>query len=146
MKIYEILMEMPAMTKSNIGLGLTEYQNERFVFSGGYRSGSSPEGQTRLHYEVYDLMIYNDTKDVKSALVGSVDLMVSDDTGEIMGLVNIQLLPKFRKGGRGSKIIQDIRDTAGKDITIHDIQAKAKGFWKKVGVKFTDRSETTGKL
>lgn len=140
------VMEMPAMTRNPIGMGMTEYQNDRFVFSGGYRSGSSPSGQTRLHYEVYDLVIFTDTKDVNSALIGSVDLMVSDETGEIVGLVDITLKPKFRKGGRGSKIIQDIRDTAGKEITIHDIQAKAKGFWKKVGIKFTDRSETTGKL
>ena len=134
------------MTKQSIGMGLTEYQNERFVLSGGYRSGSSPSGQTRLHYEVYDLDIYNDTKDVKSAMIGAVDLMVSDDTGNIDGLVNIELIPKFRKGGRGAKLIQDIKDTANGDLTIHDIQAKAKGFWKKVGVKFSDRAETTGKL
>ncbi len=34
-----------------------------------------------------------------------------DETNEIEGLVNIEIKPKYRKGGYGRKIIQDIKDT-----------------------------------
>lgn len=136
MRISDILTEMPAFSKQEIGAGLTQLSNERFVLAGGYRtSGFTKSNQTRLKYVIYDLEIYNETQDADSAEVGFVELIVEDGTGDIIGLQNIELKPKFRKGGRGAKIVQDLIDTTKDGLNIYDIKKRAVKFWQKVGTK-----------
>lgn len=136
MKISDILSEMPAFTKKEIGMGFTELSNDSFVLSGGYRTGGATKSnQTRLKYDIYDLAIYNETQDAESAKVGFVELIVEDGTGNIIGLQNIELKPKFRKGGRGAKIVKDLVDTTKDGMDIYDIKKRAVKFWQKVNTE-----------
>jgi hypothetical protein len=146
MKLHEILSEMPAFTKSDIGFGLNQYENGNYVLSGGFRSGNSSDGMTRLRYDIYSMDLFNSTNDPAKSKIGIVDLLINDSTGDIHGLVNIELLPAHRKSGHGMKIVSDIKDTAQSDITIYDIQKKAKRFWDKAGVVYDNRSGTQGKI
>ena len=132
--------------KIDAGFGMSEYQNSRYVLAGGFRSGNSSAGTTRLKYMIYDLELYAKTNDQNSSEIGFVELFVEDKSGEIVGLVNIELKPKFRKGGHGAKIIQDIKDTTSDGFNVHDIQKKPKKFWDKQGTEYTNRGETDGRI
>jgi len=61
-------------------------------------------------------------------------VFVKDSNGEIDGLVNIMLKPKFRKGGYGKMIIKSLMKTVKGDLKIFDIKPSALSFWKKMGV------------
>lgn len=141
MRLAEIIMQ-----KTDTGFGMTQYDNEDFVLAGGFRSGNSGAGTTRLKYMIYDRKIVDQTQDAEQAEIGVVELFVDDKTGMIKGLVNIEIYKKFRKSGYGSRIIKDIKDTAQDDLTIYDIQKKAKKFWDKMGVQYTGRSIKSGIL
>lgn len=141
MRLAEIIMQ-----KTDKGFGMTQYDNENFVLAGGFRSGSSGAGTTRLKYMIYDRKIVDQTQDAEQAEIGVVELFVNDKTGMIKGLVNIEIYSKFRKSGYGSRIVKDIKDTAQGDLTIYDIQKKAKKFWDKMGVKYTGKSIKSGIL
>lgn len=137
MKISDILSEMPAFARQEIGAGLSELSNERFVLSGGYRTaGFTKAHQSRLKYIIYDLAIYNQAQDVNAAEVGSVELIIDNETGDIDGLQNIELKPAFRKDGRGAKIVQDLVDTTKDGLNIYDIKKRAVKFWQKAGTEF----------
>jgi len=141
MRLAEIVMR-----KTDTGFGMTQYDNDNFVLAGGFRSGNSGASTTRLKYMIYDRRLVDQTKDAELAEVGVVELFVNDKTGMIEGLVNIEIYPKFRKSGYGSRIVKDIKDTAEGDLTIYDIQKKAKKFWDKVGVQYTGKSIKSGIL
>lgn len=139
MKLYEMArpLEEEPFKRQEMGFGMSEYANSNFTLSGGTRSGSSPEGLTRLKYEIYDMALYNETGDVEKSHVGYTELFLRDEDQTIQGLVNIELKPKFRKSGRGRQIMKDLKDTVeGADIEIRDVQKKAKGFWDKVGIEY----------
>ena len=143
-RINKMLSETK-LQKADVGFGMTEYSNDNFVLAGGFRSGNSGPGTTRLKYIIYDRTLVKRPEDADQAEIGFVELFVSDDTGEIVGLVNIEIKPEFRKGGYGKRVVQDIKDTAG-SLTIHDIQKKAKTFWDKQGVKYSGKSAKSGVL
>jgi hypothetical protein len=146
MRLFEILAEMPAMNRSEVGMGLSQYENDNFIMWGGMRSGSSPAGQTRLKFLIFSMELLKQGVPQEDAEVGFVELFVEDETNEIVGLVNIEIKPKFRKGGYGRKIIQDIKDTTKAGFTVNDIQKKAKRFWDKMGVEYTDKAKRFGKI
>lgn len=137
MELLRQLTEMAKLTKRDAGMGLTQYDNEDFILHGGFRSGNSKQGTTRLRFTIYDRKIFADTKDPDKAEIGFTELFVDDKSGEIVGLVNIEIKPKLRKSGYGKKIVRDIVDTTKSGLTVHDIQKKAKKFWDKMGVKYT---------
>lgn len=141
MRLAEIIMQ-----KTDTGFGMTQYDNENFVLAGGFRSGNSGAGTTRLKYMIYDRKVVDQTQDAEQAEVGVVELFVNDKTGMIEGLVNIEIYPQFRKSGYGSRIVKDIKDTAQGDLTIYDIQKKAKKFWDKMGVQYTGKAIKSGIL
>jgi hypothetical protein len=145
MKIKEIIQEEP-LEKVDQSFGMTTYYNSHLQLVGGTRSGSSPEGSYRLRYIIYDSNIYEKTHDAKTAEVGLVDLFVDDVTGDIIGLVNIEIKPKLRKSGYGSMVVRDIKDTVKTGFTIHDIQKKAQGFWDKVGTQYDSKLKRTGRI
>jgi GNAT superfamily N-acetyltransferase len=113
---------------------------------GGMRSGNSPAGQTRLKFMVFDRKQLEAGVDQEEAEIGFVELFVKDGTQEIVGLVNIELNKDLRKTGYGRKLVRDIVDTTQSGLTVNDIQKRAKGFWKKQGVEFTDKAERFGKI
>lgn len=134
--IYEALNKM---TKNEMGMGMTAYQNDEVALVGGVRSGNSDSEHTRLKYVIYD--IKGKTREdvqqnMKKYEVGFVELFVLDGTGKIDGLVNIEMKPKFRRGGFGKKVIQSLMKTIGGDLKVFDIKQKALTFWKKMGVTF----------
>lgn len=139
------IVEEP-LEKVDQAFGMSTYHNSRLQLVGGTRSGSSPEGQYRLRYIIYDTKIYELTQDAKAAEVGLVDLFVDDENGDILGLVNIEIKPKLRKTGYGSMVIQDLKDTVKNGFTVHDIQKKAQGFWKKTGIEYDSKSNRSGKI
>jgi len=65
--------------------------------------------------------------------------MVEDGTGDLVGLVNIEMKRGGKRQGYGSQVVRSIIDSpfARKPFRIYDIQPKAAGFWKKMGVEFT---------
>ncbi|MFY0656202.1 MAG: hypothetical protein JXR12_05560 [Neptunomonas phycophila] len=146
MKLEQIF-EMAAMQKQNLGFGMSQYSNDNYILSGGYRSGSSDSKSTRLKYDIYDIKLLpeDENADPSEAKIGFVELFVDHD-GEIIGLVNIELLPKFRTSGRGRQIVQDIVDTSKNGLNIHDIQKSAKKFWDNVGVKYNSKHATDGRI
>ncbi len=146
MRILSELLEMAKMKYSKQSYGLSQYDNDNYILAGGMRSGPSAAGTTRLKYIIYDNVYFQKTGDDEGAQIGFVEFFVDDDTGEIVGLVNIELKPKFRKSGHGKQIIQDIMDTTEYGLTIHDIQKKARKFWEKVGVEYHSKSKTSGKI
>lgn len=131
------------MRKTNTGFGMTQYDSEDFVLAGGFRSGNSGAGTTRLKYMIYDRKFVSQNAEPEE--IGVVELFVNDKTGMIEGLVNIEIYKKFRKSGYGSRIVKDIKDTAEGDLTIYDIQKKAKKFWDKLGVQYTGKSIKSGR-
>ena len=141
MKINEILKE-EVLTRSALPMGLSQYVSSSYALVGGGRSGSSSAGTTRLKYDIYDLELYE--KDPENAVVGTVEVFVDDTTGKIKGLVNIKLTTTNRKAGYGSSIINDLVDTAGGELEIHDIKPPARGFWQKMGIEYHTASKKGG--
>jgi hypothetical protein len=137
------LVEMAALSRHDMGFGLSQLENDTFVLVGGYRSGNSSAGQTRLRYDVYDVKLATNSANVNDAKIGLVDLMVND-AGDVVGLVNIVIHPKFRKAGYGSELVRDITDTTTSGLTIHDIQTKARKFWDKTGISYSNRNKSDG--
>lgn len=143
MKISEIINEMPAMTLHGPdGFGLTQYSGDEYALVGGFRDGSSNAGELRLKYQIYShaLIADNDGNFAKGEIGYCVVRVASDDgpdQGDILGLIDIELKPKYRKSGHGKKIVRDIVDTTKSgNLDIHDIQKKAKKFWDKMGVEY----------
>ena len=143
MKISEIITEMPAMTLHGPdGFGLTQYSGDEYALVGGFRDGSSNAGELRLKYQIYShaLIDANGGDFAKGEIGYCVVRVASDDgpdQGEILGLIDIELKPKYRKSGHGQKIVRDIVDTTKSgNLDIHDIQKKAKKFWDKMGVEY----------
>lgn len=122
-------------------MGLSAYEGKKYTLGGGSRSGSSPAGTTRLRYIIYDHATYEE--DPKKSEVGIVDLFVEDGSGDILGLVNIEIKPKWR-GGWGRSVVKDIVDTAGGSLRIHDVQRKAVGFWEKMGIQWDSAARQNG--
>ena len=143
------LDEMPAMTLHGPdGFGLTQYSGDEYALVGGFRDGASNAGELRLKYQIYShaLIAANDGNFEKGEIGYCVVRVASDDgpdQGEILGLIDIELKPKYRKSGHGKKIVRDIVDTTKSgNLDIHDIQKKAKKFWDKMGVEY--KSKQTG--
>ncbi len=137
------LSEMPAMTLHGPdGFGLTQYSGDEYALVGGFRDGASNAGELRLKYQIYShaLIDANGGDFAKGEIGYCVVRVASDDgpdQGEILGLIDIELKPKYRKSGHGKKIVRDIVDTTKSgNLDIHDIQKKAKKFWDKMGVEY----------
>ena len=140
------LDEMPAMTLHGPdGFGLTQYSGDEYALVGGFRDGSSNAGELRLKYQIYShaLIDANDGDFAKGEIGYCVVRVASDDgpdQGDILGLIDIELKPKYRKSGHGKKIVRDIVDTTKSgNLDIHDIQKKAKKFWDKMGVEYSQK-------
>ena len=140
------LSEMPAMTLHGPdGFGLTQYSGDEYALVGGFRDGSSNAGELRLKYQIYShaLIDANDGDFAKGEIGYCVVRVASDDgpdQGDILGLIDIELKPKYRKSGHGKKIVRDIVDTTKSgNLDIHDIQKKAKKFWDKMGVEYAQK-------
>ena len=137
---------MPAMTLHGPdGFGLTQYSGDEYALVGGFRDGSSNAGELRLKYQIYShaLIDANDGDFAKGEIGYCVVRVASDDgpdQGDILGLIDIELKPKYRKSGHGKKIVRDIVDTTKSgNLDIHDIQKKAKKFWDKMGVEYAQK-------
>jgi hypothetical protein len=137
------LVDEDALERFEIGMGLEQMHNNDIALVGGMRSGSSPAGLTRLRYSIYDVPMLKQLKqdggDQNDALVGYVELMVEDGSGNIAGLINIEMKRGGKRAGYGTQVIRSIMDSpfAKKPFRIYDIKLKAVGFWKKMGVEFT---------
>jgi len=143
MLIEEIITEMPAMTLHGPdGFGLTQYSGDEYALVGGFRDGASNAGELRLKYQIYShALIDANNGDFSKGEIGYCVVRVASDDGpdqgEILGLIDIELKPKYRKSGHGKKIVRDIVDTTKSgNLDIHDIQRKAKKFWDKMGVEY----------
>ena len=137
------LSEMPAMTLHGPdGFGLTQYSGDEYALVGGFRDGSSNAGELRLRYTIFShALIDANGGDFAKGEIGYCVVRVASDDGEdqgdILGLIDIELKPKYRKSGHGKKIVRDIVDTTKSgNLDIHDIQKKAKKFWDKMGVEY----------
>jgi hypothetical protein len=137
------LNEMPAMTLHGPdGFGLTQYSGDEYALVGGFRDGASNAGELRLKYQIYShALIDANNGDFSKGEIGYCVVRVASDDGpdqgEILGLIDIELKPKYRKSGHGKKIVRDIVDTTKSgNLDIHDIQKKAKKFWDKMGVEY----------
>jgi hypothetical protein len=140
------LSEMPAMTLHGPdGFGLTQYSGDEYALVGGFRDGSSNAGELRLKYQIYShALIDANGGDFAKGEIGYCVVRVASDDGEdqgdILGLIDIELKPKYRKSGHGKKIVRDIVDTTKSgNLDIHDIQKKAKKFWDKMGVEYGNK-------
>jgi len=137
---------MPAMTLHGPdGFGLTQYSGDEYALVGGFRDGSSNAGELRLKYQIYShALIDANGGDFAKGEIGYCVVRVASDDGEdqgdILGLIDIELKPKYRKSGHGKKIVRDIVDTTKSgNLDIHDIQKKAKKFWDKMGVEYAQK-------
>lgn len=148
MKLNQIFEAITKMSKHDIGMGMTAYQNDEIVLVGGFRSGGSSSEYTRLKYLVYDISTVSPAEAQENSdeyEVGFVEVFVLS-SGKIDGLVNIELKPKFRRGGFGKKVIKSLMLTTGSDLKIFDIKKKALSFWIKMGVEFYKSIEFKVKL
>jgi len=144
---YSEIKNETKFDRSEIGFGMTQYANSDFALVGGIRSGSSNPGEFRLRYDIYSIALLDKVDDQSDANIGFTELRVSSKDGEILGLINIELLPKFRKSGYGRRVVKDIVDTTESgNLYIHDIQKKAKKFWDKLGITYTDKLNSSGYL
>jgi len=137
---------MPAMTLHGPdGFGLTQYSGDEYALVGGFRDGASNAGELRLKYQIYShALIDANGGDFAKGEIGYCVVRVASDDGEdqgdILGLIDIELKPKYRKSGHGKKIVRDIVDTTKSgNLDIHDIQKKAKKFWDKMGVEYGNK-------
>jgi len=140
------LSEMPAMTLHGPdGFGMTQYSGDEYALVGGFRDGSSNAGELRLRYTIFShALIDANGGDFAKGEIGYCVVRVASDDGEdqgdILGLIDIELKPKYRKSGHGKKIVRDIVDTTKSgNLDIHDIQKKAKKFWDKMGVEYSKK-------
>lgn len=133
------------LVKQDMMMGLTMYEGKGYTLAGGWRSGSSPAGLSRLKYDIYDMTKYTEDANPKDYKAGFIEINV-DGRGVPEGLIDIEILPKFRSSPSisGRKIVNDLIDTAGGTINIYDVQKKAVGFWEKMGIEWLDRSKTRG--
>jgi len=134
----DVILEATALTKHELGMGMSSYQNKEIFLAGGMRSGNSDSEHTRLKFMVYDIrgVEPEEFRDRQEELeMGFVELFVVDATGEIDGLVNIKLEPKARGNGVGRIVIESLKATAG-SLKIFDIKRSAIPFWKKMGATF----------
>lgn len=134
-KKYIKLLEMAQMNRQELPMGMSQYIGDEYALVGGMRSGSSPAGVTRLRFDIYHIETIQ--IDEEKAKAGKVELFIDNETNNIEGLVNIEINSNY-KGGLGRKIVNDIIDTAGGELMIHDIQSKARGFWEKMGIEYTE--------
>lgn len=134
MKIRDLFEEVLKFTP--MMMGLSQFDGKDYALVGGTRSGSSPAGTLRLKYMIVDKHLYSPELDENEYVIGNVELFV-DGSNKIRGLVNIEL-NKNARGGRvnGRTIVNDIVDTAGGELEIHDVQRNAIGFWEKMGIEW----------
>jgi hypothetical protein len=144
MRINEVIVQDAVMDVEPMGMGMAQYTGEKYGLVGGMRSGSSEAGCTRLRFTIFDIEIAKRDPDDPDVFLGHVDLFVEDGTNKILGLVNIELNRGLKRAGIGSSIVKDIVDTAGGELKIHDVQNKAKGFWKKMGVEYDSKRSNHG--
>ncbi len=138
MKITEFITEAEKLKKHEMGMGMSSYQNSDVLLAGGMRSGNSDAQHTRLKFMIYDIrdITPEEFREKQDELeMGYVELFVNDSTGEIDGLVNINLKPKARGNGIGRAVIESLITTAG-NLKIYDIKRTAIPFWKKMGATF----------
>ncbi|RKZ78062.1 MAG: hypothetical protein DRQ35_06615 [Gammaproteobacteria bacterium] len=138
MNTNEIITEAEKLTKHELGMGMSSYQNKDIFLAGGFRSGNSDAQHTRLKFMIYDIrgITPEDFQERQDELeMGFVELFAVDSTGDIDGLVNIKLNPKARRSGLGRLVIESLKATTG-SLKIFDIQRSAIPFWKKLGVTF----------
>jgi len=139
----ELPLDEDALERVNIGHGMEEFRNDDIALVGGIRAGSSPANTVNLRYAIYDVPLLQQLKqqggDEDQAHMGFVDLYLDDVTGDIVGLINIEMKRGNKRAGYGAHVIRSIMDSpfTRKPFRIYDIQMKALGFWKKMGVEFT---------
>jgi hypothetical protein len=153
MQSKEFIIESSPLDRREMGAGMESMQNNEVALVGGFRSGNSSAGKTRLKYMVYDLRNPPEkwTPEEQNAREsGFVELFIADGSGDITGLVNIEISTKNRKAGIGRAVIDALKATAG-TLEIYDIKQKAVPFWRKMGAKFfkdskfrTPATKTTG--
>lgn len=141
--MIEEAMQTGILHRKPEAMGLETMYGDGFALSGGIRVGSSPAGMMRLGYTIIDIEAYKASGgDYKSSDVGFVHLMIADGTSDILGMINIKILPKKRKGGIGVAVVQSLVQTAPGDFVLWDIQRVAVGFWQKMGAEFYMTSGT----
>jgi GNAT superfamily N-acetyltransferase len=139
MKSIDFITEGTKLEKHEMGHGMSSYQNDDILLAGGMRSGNSDYQHTRLKFMVYDLRGISSpeefTEQQDEREMGYVELFVLDGTGDIDGLVNINLKPKARGNGVGRIVIESLVATVP-NLKIFDIKSSAIPFWKKMGATF----------
>ena len=132
-----------ALERVNTDNGMEEFRNDDIALVGGIRAGSSQANTVNLRYAIYDVPLLQQLKqqggDQNQSHIGFVDLYLDDVTGDIVGLINIEMKRGNKRAGYGAHVIRSIMDSpfTRKPFRIYDIQMKALGFWKKMGVEFT---------
>ena len=137
MNLDQLFEGIAKLQKAEHGMGMTSYQNDDILLAGGTRSGNSDSEHTRLKYIVYDIKglskdEFRDNQQEQER--GYIEVFVKYSNGEIDGLVNIVLKPKYRKGGYGKMIIKSLMKTVKGGLKVFDIKPSALTFWKKMGV------------
>ena len=136
MNLGQLFEAIAKLNKAEHGMGMTSYQNDDILLAGGTRSGGSDSDHTRLKYFVYDIKGLSKEEfqgKQQEQERGYIEVFVNN-SGDIDGLVNIVLKPKYRKGGYGKMIIKSLMKTVKGDLRIFDIKPSAINFWKKMGV------------
>jgi hypothetical protein len=122
-----------ALERQEMIMGLSQWVNHDIGLVGGGRAGgASDAGETRLRYDIYD-MVDIDMDHAADYKVGYVDVNVDDKTNDIVGLVNIEITK--RRGGIGRRVIDALLDTVG-ELKIYDIQKSARKFWEAMGIEY----------
>lgn len=128
----------------HIGFGMLSVQNDEIILAGGFRSGNSGPGESRVKFMVYDAtkihslvnegVEHNDAQ--KKSEAGFVELYLKDSgrAFDVAGLVNIEIYKEIRGEGLGRKVVQSILDTTDSYLDVIDIQPNALVFWNKMGV------------
>lgn len=131
------------LTISDIGLGLIAGQNVDIALVGGYRSGNSSAGTTRLRYSIQDNHLHSaliesgksSTEADEGCTVGEIELFVTNGTRfGVTGLVNLEINKEHRQKGYARKVVNSIVATTGADLKIYDIKKHYASVWKKLGV------------
>lgn len=122
------------MVFQQAGFGLTQFSNKDIAIAGGVRTGKQgTEGTARLKYAVYDRRLIARGVPAQEAEVGSVEINVLPETGDIEGLVDITLKRAFRGLGIGRRVVEAIAATSPDGLRIYDIKPGARAFWQKIG-------------
>ena len=129
--------EAQTLTKSNAGMGLIQYSNDKIALVGGMKTAGLSRTDTHAKLRWMIFVIEGEKK------VGYIDMSWSYEKQAPVGIVDLKLEKQYRGQGIGAEVVQALKATFPQ-MKIHDIKKGAVGFWKKQGAMSLPQGDSRG--